>query len=316
MDDEFALFAAEIGEIETTAVAPATEPHDPLPPPAKPSKPAVVVAASAQRAATIAKAPEHAPVGPPTRPTPPSNAGPVMAGPAHAAGPAPPPPHHAMAHHHGPHGAYQSHGVPTGGFHPPGAPGPGYPAAGAYPPPVQGGGAHGAVPVKLVGKPVYRAAGGDRWVDPSLADWPEGDHRIFCGDLGLECTDTVLAQAFAHYPSFAMARVVQDKKSGKNRGYGFVSMMDKKDHADAIKKMHGKYVGNRPCKLKNAEWETRNDEKGDDRTHAPRRKVFEKRKHLPTGVDKDDQESKKRTGGGKGGGGGGGGGSKGKFNLW
>jgi hypothetical protein len=48
--------------------------------------------------------------------------------------------------------------------------------------------------------------------------------------------------------------------------------------------MNGKYVGNRPCKLKNADWESRNDAKGDSRKNAPKRKVFEKRKHLPTGV--------------------------------
>ena len=311
MDDEFALFAAEIGEIEKVK-PPVTEEHEPEPPPFKPSKPAVIVAASVPRAATIAKAPEHVPVGPAARPPPP----PQVAAPAYPPGSAPPPPHHPMAHHLPPHvggGVYPNHGVPTGGYPP--APHPGYPSGGGHLPPVPGG-ALVSIPVKRVGKPVYRAAGGDRWVDPSLADWPEGDHRIFCGDLGLECTDDVLARAFSQYPSFAMARVVKDKKSGKNRGYGFVSMMDKKDHADAIRAMNGKYIGNRPCKLKNAEWETRNDAKGDERKHAPKRKVFEKRKHLPTGVDEDDVHKKKSKGGGKGGDGWGGGGSKGKFNLW
>jgi hypothetical protein len=252
MDDEFALFAAEIGAIEKKVEEPATKDHAPESPPPKPSKPAVTVAASA-RAATIAKAPEHVPVGPPTRPPPPPPEPAVTVGPTYPPGASLPPLHHQMAHHVPPHaagGAYPSHGVPTGGY-PPGAPH-AYPPAGAPLPHVPGGG--GAAPLKRVGKPVYRAAGGDRWVDPSLADWPEGDHRIFCGDLGLECTDETLARAFSHYPSFAMARVVKDKKSGKNRGYGFVSMMDPLDHADAIKKMNGKYVGNRPCKLKNADW--------------------------------------------------------------
>ena len=314
MDDEFALFAAEIGAIEKKVEEPATKDHAPESPPPKPSKPAVTVAASA-RAATIAKAPEHVPVGPPTRPPPPPPEPAVTVGPTYPPGASLPPLHHQMAHHVPPHaagGAYPSHGVPTGGY-PPGAPH-AYPPAGAPLPHVPGGG--GAAPLKRVGKPVYRAAGGDRWVDPSLADWPEGDHRIFCGDLGLECTDETLARAFSHYPSFAMARVVKDKKSGKNRGYGFVSVMDPLDHADAIKKMNGKYIGNRPCKLKNADWESRNDAKGDSRKHAPKRKVFEKRKHLPTGVDEDARGGKKHARGGSGGDGWGGGGSKGKFNLW
>ena len=267
MDDEFALFAAEIGEIEKKIEEPVTEEHAPEPPPPKPSKPAVTIAASA-RAATIAKAPEHVPVGPPTRPPPPPPAPAVTMPPRIPLGhpsrcpitrwrttcPRSPPGARI------PHTACRLAGIPQGLRTR-------TPPAGAHLPPVPGGG--GAAPVKRVGKPVYRAAGGDRWVDPSLADWPEGDHRIFCGDLGLECTDETLARAFSHYPSFAMARVVKDKKSGKNRGYGFVSLMDPLDHADAIKKMNGKYIGNRPCKLKNADWESRNDAKGDSRNTRP-----------------------------------------------
>ena len=48
MDDEFALFAAEIGEIEKKVEEPVTEEHAPEPPPPKPSKPAVTIAASAR----------------------------------------------------------------------------------------------------------------------------------------------------------------------------------------------------------------------------------------------------------------------------
>ena len=31
---------------------------------------------------------------------------------------------------------------------------------------------------------VFRSAGGDRWEDQSLGEWPENDYRIFVGDLG------------------------------------------------------------------------------------------------------------------------------------
>jgi RNA recognition motif-containing protein len=33
------------------------------------------------------------------------------------------------------------------------------------------------------------------------------DFRLFCGDLGNEVNDDVLAKAFSKYPSFNMARV-------------------------------------------------------------------------------------------------------------
>lgn len=44
--------------------------------------------------------------------------------------------------------------------------------------------------------------------------------RVFCGDLGNEVTDEVLASAFRKYKSFDKARVVRDKRTGKTKGYG------------------------------------------------------------------------------------------------
>ena len=70
------------------------------------------------------------------------------------------------------------------------------------------------------------SSAGSAWEDPSLHEWPDDDHRIFVGDLGNECNDDLLAQAFQHYKSFQKAKVVREKNSGKSRGYGFVSMLD------------------------------------------------------------------------------------------
>lgn len=96
----------------------------------------------------------------------------------------------------------------------------------------------------------YRAGPGERWVDPTLTDWPLNDHRIFVGNIGNEVTDEVLTRAFSKYPSFAKARVARDKSLEKSRGYGFVSFLDSADFAAALKDMNGKYVGNRPCMLR------------------------------------------------------------------
>lgn len=65
---------------------------------------------------------------------------------------------------------------------------------------------------------VLRRAGGEVWEDPTLDEWPESDYRIFCGDLGNEVTDEILATAFRKYPSFLKARVIRDKRTGKTRG--------------------------------------------------------------------------------------------------
>lgn len=97
---------------------------------------------------------------------------------------------------------------------------------------------------------LLRSCAGETWMDPTLAEWPEDDFRLFCGDLGNEVTDEILASAFRHYGSFAKAKVVRDSRSHKSKGYGFVSFMDPKDALDALTRMHGQYVGNRPVRLR------------------------------------------------------------------
>ncbi|XP_068664534.1 uncharacterized protein [Aristolochia californica] len=109
-------------------------------------------------------------------------------------------------------------------------------------------------------KAVPRKAAGQSWEDPTLADWPENDFRVFCGDLGNEVNDEVLSKAFSRFPSFNMARVVRDKRTGKTRGYGFVSFSNPSDLAAAMKEMNGKYVGNRPIKLRKSSWKDRTDQ--------------------------------------------------------
>ncbi|KAK8633960.1 hypothetical protein V6N13_014789 [Hibiscus sabdariffa] len=109
-------------------------------------------------------------------------------------------------------------------------------------------------------KAIPRKAAGQSWEDPTLAEWPENDFRLFCGDLGNEVNDDVLSKAFARFPSFNMARVVRDKRTGKTKGYGFVSFANPSDLAAALKEMNGKYVGNRPIKLRKSNWKERIDQ--------------------------------------------------------
>eukprot|EP00038_Savillea_parva_P003850 m.130988 g.130988 ORF g.130988 m.130988 type:complete len:301 (+) comp11301_c0_seq3:97-999(+) len=102
-----------------------------------------------------------------------------------------------------------------------------------------------------------RVAAGGKWYDPTLEEWNPSDFRIFVGDLGNEVSDEGLARAFQHYPSIVKAKVVRDKRSGKGRGYGFVSFKDPTDYSRAMKEMHGKYIGNRPVKLRKSTWKDR-----------------------------------------------------------
>lgn len=104
-------------------------------------------------------------------------------------------------------------------------------------------------------KKILRKAAGKTWEDQTLDEWPDNDYRIFCGDLGNEVNDEVLANAFKRYPSFVKARVVRDKVTLKSKGYGFVSVMNQDDYIRAMREMNGKYVGNRPIRLKKSDWQ-------------------------------------------------------------
>ncbi|KAF9534279.1 hypothetical protein CPB83DRAFT_843982 [Crepidotus variabilis] len=99
---------------------------------------------------------------------------------------------------------------------------------------------------------VLRKGGGKVWEDQTLLEWNPSWFRLFVGDLSNDVSDDVLSNAFNKYPSFTKARVVRDRLSQKAK-YGFVAFSDPEDFLRAWKEMDGKYVGNRPVKLKKAD---------------------------------------------------------------
>ncbi|KAK1236630.1 hypothetical protein PQX77_000182 [Marasmius sp. AFHP31] len=99
---------------------------------------------------------------------------------------------------------------------------------------------------------VLRKGGGKVWEDQTLLEWNPSWFRLFVGDLSNDVSDDVLSNAFNRYPSFQKARVIRDRLSQKAK-YGFVAFSDPEDFLKAWKEMDGKYVGNRPVKLKKAD---------------------------------------------------------------
>ncbi|KAG6917899.1 hypothetical protein DXG01_000508 [Tephrocybe rancida] len=99
---------------------------------------------------------------------------------------------------------------------------------------------------------VLRKGGGKVWEDQTLLEWNPSWFRLFVGDLSNDVSDDVLSNAFNKYTSFTKARVIRDRLSQKAK-YGFVAFSDPEDFLKAWKEMDGKYVGNRPIKLKKAD---------------------------------------------------------------
>eukprot|EP00033_Pygsuia_biforma_P003131 GCRY01003438.1.p1 GENE.GCRY01003438.1~~GCRY01003438.1.p1 ORF type:complete len:261 (+),score=60.92 GCRY01003438.1:164-946(+) len=105
----------------------------------------------------------------------------------------------------------------------------------------------------------HRKAAGEKWVDARLGEFPKNDYRLFVGDLGNDVHEGTLREAFAKYPSCCFTRVVRDKRTNKSKGYGFVSFMDVNDMVKAFKEMNGKFVGTRPLKIRKSNWQERTD---------------------------------------------------------
>jgi len=99
---------------------------------------------------------------------------------------------------------------------------------------------------------VLRKGAGTVYEDQTLLEWNPAWFRLFVGDLSNDVSDDVLANAFNKYTSFTKARVIRDRLSGKAK-YGFVAFSDPEDFLKAWKEMDGKYVGNRPVKLRKAD---------------------------------------------------------------
>jgi hypothetical protein len=102
---------------------------------------------------------------------------------------------------------------------------------------------------------VKRAGGGKTWEDTSLLEWDPTHFRLFVGNLSPEVTDDMLETAFGRFSSMSKVKAVMDPKTGKNKGYGFVSFSDPEDYFKAFKEINGKYIGNHPVQLKKANTE-------------------------------------------------------------
>lgn len=62
--------------------------------------------------------------------------------------------------------------------------------------------------------------------------------------------------AFTGYATFQPAED-SELAAALAAGYGFVSFSDLAEGARALKEMNGRYIGNRPCKLKKSHWQDR-----------------------------------------------------------
>ncbi len=84
--------------------------------------------------------------------------------------------------------------------------------------------------------------------------------NIYVGNLPFEVDDTELERTFTAYGEVSSARVIQDRESGRSRGFGFVEMSDNSEAEAAIQALNGKDFNGRPLTVNEAK--PREDRRG------------------------------------------------------
>ncbi|KAM1373830.1 hypothetical protein ACFX2I_024478 [Malus domestica] len=111
-----------------------------------------------------------------------------------------------------------------------------------------------------------------------------GHFNIFVGDLSPEVTDATLFACFSVYNSCSDARVMWDQKTGRSRGFGFVSFRNQQDAQNAINDLTGKWLGSRQIRCN---WATKGAGANEDKQSSDAKSVVE----LTNGSSEDGKET-------------------------
>jgi cold-inducible RNA-binding protein len=69
--------------------------------------------------------------------------------------------------------------------------------------------------------------------------------KLYVGNLAFSTSSQDLQELFAQAGTVASASVVEDRDTGRSRGFGFVEMSSKEEGAAAIEQFNGKEVNGR-----------------------------------------------------------------------
>ena len=69
--------------------------------------------------------------------------------------------------------------------------------------------------------------------------------KLYVGNLSYEVTSSSLEELFAPYGAVRSAQVIQDRDTGRSKGFGFVELSDDNAARRAISELNEKEVGGR-----------------------------------------------------------------------
>jgi len=76
--------------------------------------------------------------------------------------------------------------------------------------------------------------------------------KLYVGNLAFETTSDDLQSLFAQAGTVENVNVIEDRETGRSRGFGFVEMQTKEEGAAAVAQFNGKEVAGRALKVNEA----------------------------------------------------------------
>ncbi|CAN0909129.1 Glycine-rich RNA-binding protein, partial [Linum grandiflorum] len=79
------------------------------------------------------------------------------------------------------------------------------------------------------------------------------EYRCFVGGLAWATTDEALHEAFSTFGDVVESKVINDRETGRSRGFGFVTFNNEKSMKDAIEGMNGQNLDGRNITVNEAQ---------------------------------------------------------------
>ncbi|CAL1385820.1 unnamed protein product [Linum trigynum] len=79
------------------------------------------------------------------------------------------------------------------------------------------------------------------------------EYRCFVGGLAWATTDEALLEAFSTYGNVVDSKIINDRETGRSRGFGFVTFGDEQSMKDAIAGMNGQNLDGRNITVNEAQ---------------------------------------------------------------
>ncbi|CAN8283822.1 unnamed protein product [Cochlearia groenlandica] len=81
----------------------------------------------------------------------------------------------------------------------------------------------------------------------------DAEYRCFVGGLAWATDDRALETAFSQYGDVVDSKIINDRETGRSRGFGFVTFKDEKSMKDAIEAMNGQELDGRNITVNEAQ---------------------------------------------------------------